>query len=174
LSFYSFLTKFWLEIDSFRQMSSVGGVQTDLAASPASVAASGPGVVGLLVELGDAHGVRRFAPTRSSGTVKRVFDLLGASLGLLVAMPLLAVIAVAIKLDSRGPVFFRQLRVGRDGKGFYMLKFRTMVPDAEALKDSLRHRNEAREGLFKSPMTLASPGWGASCAAARWMSCLSC
>jgi lipopolysaccharide/colanic/teichoic acid biosynthesis glycosyltransferase len=59
------------------------------------------------------------------------------------------VIAIAIKLDSRGPVFFRQQRVGRHGKRFDMLKFRTMVPDAEALKDSLRHRNEAMEGLFK-------------------------
>ena len=58
-------------------------------------------------------------------------------------------IAVAIKLDSRGPVFFRQLRVGRHGERFEMLKFRTMVPDAEAMKDSLRDRNEAQEGLFK-------------------------
>ena len=58
-------------------------------------------------------------------------------------------IAIAIKLDSRGPVFFRQLRVGRHGRRFYMLKFRTMVPDADALKDSLRDRNEAQEGLFK-------------------------
>ena len=57
--------------------------------------------------------------------------------------------AIAIKLDSRGPVFFRQLRVGRHGQRFHMLKFRTMVPDAEAMKDSLRHRNEAQEGLFK-------------------------
>jgi len=107
-----------------------------------------------LLELDDLHGVtvigvRRLGPTRFSGTVKHAFDLLGASLGLLVALPLLVVIAVAIKLDSAGPVFFRQLRVGRHGKGFYMLKFRTMVPDAEALKDSLRDRNEAREGLFK-------------------------
>ena len=58
-------------------------------------------------------------------------------------------IAVAIKLDSRGPVFFRQLRVGRHGERFHMLKFRTMVPEAEAMKDSLRHRNDAQEGLFK-------------------------
>jgi lipopolysaccharide/colanic/teichoic acid biosynthesis glycosyltransferase len=56
---------------------------------------------------------------------------------------------VAIKLDSRGPVFFRQLRVGRHGQRFHMLKFRTMVPDAESMKDSLRDRNEAKEGLFK-------------------------
>jgi lipopolysaccharide/colanic/teichoic acid biosynthesis glycosyltransferase len=57
--------------------------------------------------------------------------------------------AVAIKLDSRGPVLFRQLRVGRHGKQFHIFKLRTMVSDAEALKDSLRHRNEAQEGLFK-------------------------
>ena len=46
-------------------------------------------------------------------------------------------------------MFFRQLRVGQAGQRFQMLKFRTMVPDAEALKDSLRDRNEAQEGLFK-------------------------
>jgi exopolysaccharide biosynthesis polyprenyl glycosylphosphotransferase len=111
-------------------------------------------VVGSSVEFDDLHGVtvmgvRRFELTRSSSVVKRGFDLIGASLGLLAVSPLLAAIAVAIKLDSRGPVFFRQLRVGQHGERFYMLKFRTMVPDAEALKDSLRHRNEAQDGLFK-------------------------
>jgi exopolysaccharide biosynthesis polyprenyl glycosylphosphotransferase len=111
-------------------------------------------VVGSSVEFDDLHGVtvmgvRRFELTRSSAVVKRSFDLLGASLGLLAISPLLAAIAVAIKLDSRGPVFFRQLRVGQHGERFYMLKFRTMVPDAEAMKDSLRDRNEAQDGLFK-------------------------
>jgi len=111
-------------------------------------------VVGSSVEFDDLHGVtvmgvRRFELTRSSRGVKRAFDLLGASLGLLAVSPLLALCAVAIKLDSRGPVFFRQLRVGQHGERFHMLKFRTMVPDAEALKDSLRHRNEAKDGLFK-------------------------
>jgi exopolysaccharide biosynthesis polyprenyl glycosylphosphotransferase len=111
-------------------------------------------VVGSSVEFDDLHGVtvmgvRRFELTRSSAVVKRAFDLLGATLGLLAVSPLLAVIAVAIKLDTRGPVFFRQLRVGQHGERFYMLKFRTMVPDAEALKDGLRDRNEAQEGLFK-------------------------
>jgi lipopolysaccharide/colanic/teichoic acid biosynthesis glycosyltransferase len=94
-------------------------------------------------------GVRRFDLTRSSALFKRGFDLLGAGLGLLAVAPVLITIAIAIKLDSRGPVFFRQLRVGRHGQRFYMLKFRTMVPDAEALKEGLRHRNEAKEGLFK-------------------------
>jgi len=111
-------------------------------------------VVGSSVEFDDLHGVtvmgvRRFELTRSSRVVKRGFDLLGATLGLLAVSPLLAVIAVAIKLDSRGPVFFRQLRVGQHGARLYMLKFRTMVPDAEAMKDSLRDRNEAQDGLFK-------------------------
>ncbi len=111
-------------------------------------------VVGSSVEFDDLHGVtvmgvRRFDLNCSSAAVKRVFDVVGASLGLLATAPLLALIAVAIKLDSRGPVFFRQLRVGRHGQRFHVLKFRTMVPDAEALKDSLRDRNEAQEGLFK-------------------------
>jgi exopolysaccharide biosynthesis polyprenyl glycosylphosphotransferase len=111
-------------------------------------------VVGSSVEFDDLHGVtvmgvRRFDLTRSSAAFKRAFDLFGASLGLLAISPLLVLFAIAIKLDSRGPVFFCQLRVGRYGQRFYMMKFRTMVPDAEALKDGLRHRNEAKEGLFK-------------------------
>jgi exopolysaccharide biosynthesis polyprenyl glycosylphosphotransferase len=111
-------------------------------------------VVGSSVEFDDLHGVtvmgvRRFDLTRSSAALKRSFDLLGVSIGLLAVLPLMTAIAIAIKLDSRGPIFFKQLRVGRRGQRFYMLKFRTMVPDAEALKDSLRDRNEAQEGLFK-------------------------
>jgi len=111
-------------------------------------------VVGSSVEFDDLHGVmvmgvRRFDLTRSSAAVKRAFDLIGVSIGLLAVLPLMLAIALAIKLDSRGPVFFRQVRVGRRGKRFYMLKFRTMVPEAEQLKDSLRDRNEAQEGLFK-------------------------
>ena len=111
-------------------------------------------VVGSSVEFDDLHGVkvmgvRRFELTRSSAAVKRAFDLLFASIGLLVASPLMILIAVVIKLDGRGPLLFRQLRVGRHGQRFYMFKFRTMVPDAEAMKDSLRDRNEAQEGLFK-------------------------
>lgn len=111
-------------------------------------------VVGSSVEFDDLHGVtvmgvRRFDLTRSSAAFKRAFDLFGASVGLVAVSPLLVVIAAAIKLDSRGPVFFRQQRVGRHGHRFSMLKFRTMIPEAEALKDGLRDRNEAQEGLFK-------------------------
>ncbi len=111
-------------------------------------------VVGSSVEFDDLHGitvmgVRRFDLTRSSALVKRAFDLIGASVGLLAVAPLMIAVAVAVKLDSRGPIFFRQLRVGQHGRRFHMLKFRTMVPEAEAMKDSLRDRNEAQEGFFK-------------------------
>ncbi|MGO9763588.1 MAG: exopolysaccharide biosynthesis polyprenyl glycosylphosphotransferase [Solirubrobacteraceae bacterium] len=111
-------------------------------------------VVGSSVEFDDLQGVtvmgvRRFDLTRSSATLKRAFDLVGASFGLLAISPVMILAAVAIKLDSRGPILFRQLRVGRYGKPFHIFKLRTMTPDAESLKDSLRHRNEAQEGLFK-------------------------
>ena len=94
-------------------------------------------------------GVRRFGLTRSSQLVKRAFDLVGASLALIAMAPVMAIIAIAIKLDSKGPVFFRQTRAGRDGVPFEMLKFRSMVPDAEELKGQLVHLNEARNGMFK-------------------------
>jgi exopolysaccharide biosynthesis polyprenyl glycosylphosphotransferase len=111
-------------------------------------------VVGSSVEFDDLHGVtlmgvRRFELTRSSAAVKRAFDLVLASFSLLAISPVMLVVAFAIKLDSRGPVFFRQARVGRRGRQFQIVKLRTMVADAEVLKDSLRHCNEARGGLFK-------------------------
>jgi len=64
--------------------------------------------------------------------VKRALDLAGASLALLLASPLLFLAALAISLDDRGPVLYRQRRVGRDGKEFDLLKLRTMVVGAEA------------------------------------------
>ncbi len=81
--------------------------------------------------------------------VKRGLDLLGAMLGLLALAPLIAVIAAAIKLEGGGGVFYRQQRVGHRGMRFDMLKFRTMVPGADAMKEALRAHNEARGGLFK-------------------------
>jgi exopolysaccharide biosynthesis polyprenyl glycosylphosphotransferase len=111
-------------------------------------------VVGSTVEFDDLHGVtvlgvRRYALTRSSLFVKRAFDVVVASLGIFAISPVMAAIAIAIKLDSKGPVFFRQCRVGRHGEHFGLFKFRTMVPDAEELKEALRDRNEAQVGLFK-------------------------
>src|SRR6516225_1894346 len=65
--------------------------------------------------------------------MKRLFDVLIASVGLLVLVPLLLVIALLIKLTSRGPVLFRQERMGRNFQPFWIYKFRTMVPDAARL-----------------------------------------
>ena len=83
--------------------------------------------------------------------LKRLFDLCLVIPGLFVSLPVLAVIAVAIRLDARGPILFRQVRVGRDGRPFTMYKFRTMVPDAEDLLPALAHLNEGGEYLIKIP-----------------------
>lgn len=94
-------------------------------------------------------GVRRYGLSKSSSILKRVMDVAAALVGLGVLAPLLLLIAIAIKLESRGPVFFKQRRIGRWGTQFEMIKFRSMVKDAEQSKDNLRSRNEAEGGLFK-------------------------
>ena len=76
--------------------------------------------------------------------VKRAFDLLAAGLGLLLLWPLLLAIAAAVKLDSRGPVLFRQARVGRHGVPFRIHKFRTMVADAPQRGPALTVGDDAR------------------------------
>ena len=81
--------------------------------------------------------------------VKSVFDKTCAASALLMLAPLFAVIAISIRLSDHGPVFFRQTRIGKDGKGFTLFKFRTMVPDAEQRKSQLAARNEADGVLFK-------------------------
>jgi exopolysaccharide biosynthesis polyprenyl glycosylphosphotransferase len=81
--------------------------------------------------------------------VKRLFDLAGALLLLLALALPMAVIALAIKLSSRGPVFFRSLRPGIGGKPFCCFKFRTMVQGAEHLQDTLEPHNELAGPLFK-------------------------
>ena len=94
-------------------------------------------------------GVRRHGLSRSSWIIKRSFDLLGSALVLTLLAPLMAMIAMAIKIDSRGPAFFRQRRVGRNDEVFEIYKFRTMVEDADAQRADLADRNEAGGGLFK-------------------------
>ncbi len=110
-------------------------------------------VVGSSVEFDDLNGVtvlgvRRFGLSRSSQLLKRIIDVVGATIGLLAVGPIMAVIALAIRRESPGPVFFRQVRVGRNGERFRIYKFRTMVDGADALKATLAARNEA-DGLFK-------------------------
>jgi exopolysaccharide biosynthesis polyprenyl glycosylphosphotransferase len=111
-------------------------------------------VVGSSVEIEDIDGmtmlgVRPFGLSRSSRLIKRAFDFTLTSLGLVAVGPLILAIAVAIRIDSRGPVFFRQVRVGRDGRHFRIFKFRSMELDADARKDSLRAFNEVGDGMFK-------------------------
>jgi exopolysaccharide biosynthesis polyprenyl glycosylphosphotransferase len=80
---------------------------------------------------------------------KRLLDAVGAAVGLLLTSPLLLLIALAIKLDSAGPVLYRATRVGKRGRQFTCFKFRTMVANADALKNSLRHLNERSGPTFK-------------------------
>jgi exopolysaccharide biosynthesis polyprenyl glycosylphosphotransferase len=94
-------------------------------------------------------GVRHYGLSKSSDFLKRMMDLAAAAAGVVVLAPLMAGLAVAVKLTSRGPVFFRQPRIGRRGERFDMLKFRSMVADAEQIKFQLLDRNEAGRGLFK-------------------------
>ncbi|MEU8237019.1 sugar transferase [Actinoplanes missouriensis] len=84
-----------------------------------------------------------------SRLVKDVFDRLGALALLIVAGPVLLGVALCVGLTSRGPVLFRQVRVGRDGREFRIFKFRSMYLDAEARLGELRHLNEHDGVLFK-------------------------
>jgi exopolysaccharide biosynthesis polyprenyl glycosylphosphotransferase len=113
-------------------------------------------VAGSSVELDHLHGLtllgmRRFDFTRSSRIVKRAFDILGAAAGLLFVSPVLIVAAIAIKLETPGPLVFRQLRVGRHGARFEMFKLRSMHAWADAAKADYAHLNEGADGLFKIP-----------------------
>ena len=81
--------------------------------------------------------------------VKRVFDLVGSVLGLILLAPLLALISLAIKLTSRGPVLYRSPRPGIGGRIFQCLKFRTMIEGAEHLQDELEPHNEVGGAIFK-------------------------
>lgn len=92
-------------------------------------------------------GLRPPRLSTSSAFLKRGLDFLGAGLGLVLLAPFLAVVALAIKLTSRGPVFFRQVRMGAGKTTFRIVKFRTMVVDADARKAEVAHLNKhARMG----------------------------
>jgi exopolysaccharide biosynthesis polyprenyl glycosylphosphotransferase len=93
-------------------------------------------------------GVRRAGLTWSSRMIKRTTDIAGSVVGLTLLAPLAATVAIGIKLDSRGPVLFRQRRIGRDGQPFELIKFRSMVDGADAQRGSLEALNES-SGVFK-------------------------
>jgi exopolysaccharide biosynthesis polyprenyl glycosylphosphotransferase len=86
---------------------------------------------------------------RSQLVIKRGIDLVGSVLALILLSPVILGLAIAIKLNDRGPVFFRQIRVGRNGRLFRCVKFRTMVVDAEAKLAELQKTNERNGPLFK-------------------------
>jgi exopolysaccharide biosynthesis polyprenyl glycosylphosphotransferase len=110
-------------------------------------------LLGPSVEFDDIEGVpllstRNASLNPSARTIKRTLDVTASLLLLIVLFPFLALVALAIKLDSRGPVLYRQRRIGCGGEEFEIKKFRTMVEDAHARRHELRHLNEA-QGLFK-------------------------
>jgi exopolysaccharide biosynthesis polyprenyl glycosylphosphotransferase len=81
--------------------------------------------------------------------IKNIIDRVGALSGVILSLPILAFAAIAIKIDSRGPIFHNQRRVGRNGRIFNMLKLRTMQTDAEKMKNKLKHLNEMTGPVFK-------------------------
>lgn len=81
--------------------------------------------------------------------IKRIIDILGSLIGMIILLPLFIIIAILIKLTSEGPVFFRQERLGKDGKVFKILKFRTMVVNAEKIGDGLKVKSENDSRITK-------------------------
>lgn len=79
---------------------------------------------------------------------KRAFDIIGSLIGIILSSPIMLITAIAIKIDSKGPVIFKQERVGLNGRHFKMLKFRSMVADAEALKKNLEKQNQMSNNLM--------------------------
>lgn len=125
------------------------GRDIDLLIAPAMMDIAGPRLsvrpaAGLpLLHLDEA------ALSRPQRFAKRSLDLIGAVTMLVVLSPVLLACALAVKVSSRGPVIFRQVRIGREGEPFTMLKFRTMVVGADRMKDELRREHDLDDPMFK-------------------------
>jgi exopolysaccharide biosynthesis polyprenyl glycosylphosphotransferase len=135
---------------------------TDLCVAPALLDVAGPrttirpvaGLPVLHVDHPELAGGRR--------VIKSMFDKAAAMMALLILSPLMAGIALAIRLRDGGPALFRQTRVGKDGRPFTLYKFRTMVADAERRKAMLASHNNGNGPLFKirkDPRVTRSGGW---------------
>src|SRR5260370_1147237 len=100
----------------------------------------------LVQYIADSDGAgRRTGPITGMGSfLKRSMDVFVSSLALLFLWPLMLLIAIAVKLESRGPVIYRSLRVGKDGREFNCYKFRTMIAGSDGLKQNLRRLNQRR------------------------------
>jgi len=99
---------------------------------------------------------------RFNMAVKRVFDLIVGGVIFLLVLPVLGLTALVIKLDSRGPVFYRQERMGRGGKPFFIYKFRSMYDGADKLRDDLAEQNDYDGPMFKikrDPRVTRIGGW---------------
>ena len=81
--------------------------------------------------------------------IKRVFDIVASSIGIIFLIPITLIVGLAIKIEDGGPIFFCQERVTKNGKLFKLIKFRSMVINAEALRDSLEKDNEMDGPVFK-------------------------
>jgi exopolysaccharide biosynthesis polyprenyl glycosylphosphotransferase len=115
-------------------------VQVDIV--PRFFEVIGPGADVHTVEGLPVWGLRRARLPRSSKLVKRTVDVFGSGVALIVLAPFLSLIAIAIKLDSSGPVFFRQVRMGACSQTFRIWKFRTMTLGADARKHEVAHLNK--------------------------------
>lgn len=81
--------------------------------------------------------------------IKRLVDIIGSLMGMIVLIPVFIIVGILIKLESKGPIFFHQKRVGLKGKEFKMYKFRSMIVNAEELLDKLKEKNEMTYPMFK-------------------------
>lgn len=81
--------------------------------------------------------------------IKRIIDIMGALMGLILLSPLLLIVGILIKAESKGPIIFSQDRIGKNGKTFRMYKLRSMVANAEELKGTLMKENEMSGPMFK-------------------------
>lgn len=99
------------------------------------------------VVLGDDHIVVK--NNKGYLILKRIVDIVGSILGLLVCLPAILIIVALIKFEDGGPIIFKQIRVGKDGKEFFIYKFRSMRIDAEKIKSALLSKNEVSGAMFK-------------------------
>ena len=81
--------------------------------------------------------------------IKRIFDIVAAACGIIILSPLMIIIAVLIKTEDHGPVFYKQVRVGKNGKTFKMYKFRSMFVNADKMLDRLKDQNDVDGPMFK-------------------------
>jgi exopolysaccharide biosynthesis polyprenyl glycosylphosphotransferase len=139
-----------LSSNVIRQLAwSIEGRSVDLLIAPAMMDIAGPRLsvrpaAGLpLLHLDEA------VLSRSQRFTKRALDLAGAALLIVLLSPVMAICAVAVRVTSKGPAVFRQVRVGRGGRPFTMLKFRTMVQDADHLREGLRAEHDLDDPMFK-------------------------